>query len=66
MAILGFFTGPLLARQILRWIALLVVTTAKQGGDYALASHNEWHHSWKKCTFKCKAVFFFFYLITGM
>jgi hypothetical protein len=34
MAILGFFTGPLLVRQILRWIALLVATTAKQGGDF--------------------------------
>jgi hypothetical protein len=34
MAILGFFTGSLLVRQILRWLALLAVTTAKQGGDF--------------------------------
>lgn len=34
IAILGFFTGSLVVRQILRWIALLSVATAKQGGDF--------------------------------
>jgi hypothetical protein len=34
LAILGFFTGSLVVRQILRWIALLSVATAKQGGDF--------------------------------
>jgi hypothetical protein len=34
MTILGFFTGSLVVQQILRWIALLLVATAKQGGDF--------------------------------
>ena len=34
LAILGFFAGTLVVPQILRWIALLSVTTAKQGGDF--------------------------------
>jgi hypothetical protein len=34
IAILGFFTGSLLVQQILRWIVLLSVATAKQGGDF--------------------------------
>jgi hypothetical protein len=34
IAILGFFTGSLVVQQILRWIALLSVATAKQGGDF--------------------------------
>jgi hypothetical protein len=31
---LGFFTGGLVVQQTLRWIALLSVVTAKQGGDF--------------------------------
>jgi uncharacterized membrane protein YeiH len=34
IAILGFFAGPFVAQQVLRWIALLSVVTAKQGGDF--------------------------------
>jgi hypothetical protein len=34
IAILGFFTGSLVVKQVLRWIALLSVATAKQGGDF--------------------------------
>jgi hypothetical protein len=34
IAILGFFTGSLVVPQILRWVALLSVATAKQGGDF--------------------------------
>lgn len=34
MAILGFLTGPLVVQQIFRWIALLWVVIAKQGGYF--------------------------------
>jgi hypothetical protein len=34
LAILGFFTGSLVVPQIFRWVALLAVATAKQGGDF--------------------------------
>jgi uncharacterized membrane protein YhhN len=34
MAILDFFTGSLVIQQILRWITLLSVATAKQGDDF--------------------------------
>jgi hypothetical protein len=34
IAILGFFAGSLVVQQIFRWIALVSVATAKQGGDF--------------------------------
>ena len=34
IAILGFVAGSFVAQQVLRWIALLSVVTAKQGGDF--------------------------------
>jgi hypothetical protein len=34
IAVLGFFAGTLVVPQILRWIALLLAVTGKQGGDF--------------------------------
>ena len=34
VAILGLFAGSIVLQQVLRWIALLWVTTAKQEGDF--------------------------------
>ncbi len=34
IAVAGFFAGGVVVQQVLRLIALLTVTTAKQGGDF--------------------------------